>query len=212
MCLILFCFFLTSFSGKPYISSAKATLTIKPGTYTFTSNLAKSTSSVGSYYSKSITISTNTTTVNFYPDGAVYWFGNGNYSGQSLYDKFGGIGGGNVNTVDTSDHWHAETNSFYASVTSGSSTIYEVYANSKKAFSTTKANGSKYTKIKSISTAGGNFSDGCYNSRKKWCYHHSKSYMAYSSSSPSSIVSEVGVTSTSQAIYSINISLETELK
>lgn len=187
-------------------SSAKATLTIKPGTYTFTSNLAKSTSSVGSYYSKSITISTNTTTVNFYPDGAVYWFGNGNYSGQSLYDKFGGIGGGNVNTVDTSDHWHAETNSFYASVTSGSSTIYQVYANSKKAFSTTKADGSKYTKIKSISTAAGNFSDGCYNSSKKWCYHHSKSYMAYSSSSPSSIVSEVGVTSTSQAIYSINIS------
>ena len=185
-------------------SNAKATLNIKTGTYTFTSNVAKSTTNVNSYYSKSVTITSSTNTINFYPDGAVYWFGNGNYSGQSLYEKFGGIGGGNVNTVDQSDHWGPSTNSFNVYMVSYASTIYWAYANSKKAFSTIKPDGSKYTKLKSISKASGDYNEGGYNSHGKWCYYYGKGLMSYSIGPVSKKQKEISV-KTSMAIHSIDI-------
>ena len=185
-------------------SNAKATLNIKPGTYTFTSNVAKSTTNVNSYYSKRVTITSSTNTINFYPDGAVYWFGNGNYSGQSLYEKFGGIGGGNVNTVDQSDHWGPSTNSFNVYMVSYASTIYWAYANSKKAFSTIKPDGSKYTKLKSISKASGDYNQGGCNSHGKWCYYYGKGLMSYSIGPVSKNQNEISV-KTSMEIHSIDI-------
>ena len=196
-------------------SNAQASLNIEPGTYTFTSNVAKSITNVSSSYSKSVTITESTKTINFYPDGAVYWFGNGTNSGQSLYEKFGGIGGANENMVDTNPYWGYSTNSFYAISESQASTIYFAHANSKKAFSTLKSDGTRYTLLKSLSVAKNDYSVGGCNgdgsckkeNGSKWCYYYAKGLVSYydSNSSPDKPIDEVLV-STSLSVHSINIS------
>ena len=61
------------------------------GTYTFTSSVAYSTSSTSSKYSKSVTITSSTSVVNVYPNGAIYWYGNGYGSSTSLYSVTNGF-------------------------------------------------------------------------------------------------------------------------
>lgn len=61
------------------------------GSYIFTSNIAKDTSSGSSNYSKNIVIDNNTNEIENYPEGAIYWYGNGDEEGESLYTKYGGV-------------------------------------------------------------------------------------------------------------------------
>ena len=58
-----------------------AGLVLDSGGYTFTGSV--------SGYSKAVTLSDDGT-VNVYPDGAIFWYGNGDASGDSLYSKCGG--------------------------------------------------------------------------------------------------------------------------
>lgn len=53
---------------------------VKAGAYTFTGSISGS---------KAATIK-NTGTVNMYPDGAIFWYGNGDAEGDSLWSKCGG--------------------------------------------------------------------------------------------------------------------------
>lgn len=73
-------------------SSGKGTVSLDNGNYLFISNVAKSTTDINSDYSKNINIIDTTDEINFYPDGALYWYGNGDNSSESLYSKSGGIG------------------------------------------------------------------------------------------------------------------------
>ena len=65
------------------------TVTLKVGAYTFVSQRSFTTDFT-TRYSRNYTITTSTTTINFYPAGAIYWFGNGAVTGSSLYSKCGG--------------------------------------------------------------------------------------------------------------------------
>lgn len=56
---------------------------LKVGEYTFTGSV--------SGYSKTAAVTKNTTVVSVYPDTAIYWYGNGDASGDSLYSKCGGF-------------------------------------------------------------------------------------------------------------------------
>ena len=58
------------------------------GVYTFTGSI--------SGYSKTVTIDKNTSVINVYPDGALFWYGNGDAMGDGLYaigNKFVGNNG-----------------------------------------------------------------------------------------------------------------------
>ena len=69
----------------------KTGVQLDAGSYTFKSSVASALGSTSGTYSKTVTINSSTTTVNVYPDGAIYWYGNGSVSGSSLYSKCGGI-------------------------------------------------------------------------------------------------------------------------
>ena len=82
-------------------NKGKGTATMLTGEYTFKSNVARmpakgdynkdSVYSNSSYlYTKNVTI-TGPQTVNFYPEGSIYWYGNGSIEGSSLFSKCGGI-------------------------------------------------------------------------------------------------------------------------
>ena len=62
-------------------NGTKTNVNLKAGTYTFTGKT--------SGYSKSVTIKSDTT-VKVHPDGALFWYGNGYTSGDSLYSKLNG--------------------------------------------------------------------------------------------------------------------------
>lgn len=70
-------------SGSVVLDShgAYSGLVLDSGNYTFTGSV--------SGYSKAVTLSDDGT-VNVYPDGALFWYGNGNASGDSLWSKLGG--------------------------------------------------------------------------------------------------------------------------
>lgn len=63
--------------------SASATITINPSgsTFTFRSSVAKNPSSLSSNYTKSITISSSTSSISVCPTGAIYWYG---YKARSM--------------------------------------------------------------------------------------------------------------------------------
>ncbi len=73
-------------NGDSYVNAS-----LPAGTYTFTSSVAKSTTSSSQAYSQSVTITPDTTVVNFYPPGAVLWYGNGRTTNSSLYSVAGGV-------------------------------------------------------------------------------------------------------------------------
>ena len=73
-------------SGNVTLNSSGiyAGLVLNSGNYTFTGSI--------SGYSKNIDLDDDGT-VNVYPDRALFWYGNGDTSGDSLYDKCGGFAG-----------------------------------------------------------------------------------------------------------------------
>ena len=60
----------------------KTGIELKSGAYTFTGKT--------SGYSKTVTIKTDAT-VKVHPDGAIFWYGNGDAAGDTLIGKFGGF-------------------------------------------------------------------------------------------------------------------------
>ena len=149
-------------NGTGYIeigSDGYSEITLFDGTYTFVSNISKSTSDVSMNYSKEVTISPDVSVIDFYPEGAVYWYGNGDASIDPLYSKTNGV---------TSDH--IETNRFYAfysatSVSLGSNT--SIVEN----ISIKKSDGTKYSKLKIVYRTG-------YNSMDHYCGSDGKCYQS----------------------------------
>jgi len=145
-----------------------ATVTLKVGSYTFKSDRAFTTD-FSTKYSRTFTVSATTTTLNFYPAGSVYWFGNGAISGSSLFSRCGGIswqyldsGGtpisGTYTAVNTSkDHIKVNTNNYRVSMTSSGGTYYSI-ANCVNAVKT-----GSYTKMHAMmNSSGGSFNNGTY--------------------------------------------------
>lgn len=66
--------------------------TVPTGNYILMGSLSKAVYPNG----RSITITSDTSIVTAYPEGAIYWFGNGDSSGDSLYSKCGGFIGDNT--------------------------------------------------------------------------------------------------------------------
>lgn len=62
-----------------------AGIALKPGNYVFTGSV--------SGYSKTVTLTEDTTVVSVYPDTAIFWYGNGDAEGDSLYTKCYGFTG-----------------------------------------------------------------------------------------------------------------------
>ena len=66
-------------------SNGIGTATIPTGNYIILGSLSKEALPNG----KSVTITSSTSTVTAYPSGAIFWFGNGDASGDPLYSKCG---------------------------------------------------------------------------------------------------------------------------
>ena len=67
----------------------KTIVKIPIGEYLFTSNIAKKPG--GDFYDKNVVVTKDTKTINFYPEGAIYWYGNGSIKNSSLFEVCGGI-------------------------------------------------------------------------------------------------------------------------
>lgn len=64
------------FSSGNVSKSVTLTIPSEGGLYTFVSSIAKNTTNGTSAYSKVVTLNSATKSVNVYPDGALYWYGN----------------------------------------------------------------------------------------------------------------------------------------
>ncbi len=153
-----------------------ATVNLLVGSYTFKSDRALTTD-FSTKYSRNFTVSASTTTINFYPAGAIYWYGNGAISGSSLYSKCGGVAWSYTDVNGTksgtftkcadndethtnchNDHNESNLNNMYAHMTSQGGS-YQAYVGCKN----TIAKGS-YTKLRVMAktTDGANFDNGTY--------------------------------------------------
>lgn len=180
-------------SGSIEIGSGGYSLaTLLNGNYTFTSNISKSISNVSNNYSKEVTVSPNVSTIDFYPEGAVYWYGNGDASIDPLYSKTNGV---------TSDH--IETNRFYAfyyasSVSLGSNT------STVENISIKKSDGTKYSKLKIVYRTG-------YNSMDRYCGSDGKCYQnlayleMYNASTKGEISSNTVSSVNTDKIYTVDL-------
>lgn len=63
--------------------SGKASVSLKVGEYMLTGSVSE--------YNKNVTVDISTTEINAYPDGTVYWYGNGDQSDESLFSVTGGF-------------------------------------------------------------------------------------------------------------------------
>jgi len=132
-------------------------ISLTPGKYTFVSSVASNdingTCNGVTYdnYCKEVTVDKDTEIINVYPDGAIYWYGNGWETGSSLYTMSGGFGEyciGN-NDIACSDinskriNKGNNGNSFVQEITSGSTTRYNLFA-----YSNNKINIDGYSKFK----------------------------------------------------------------
>ena len=179
-------------SGSIEIGSGGYSLaTLLNGNYTFTSNISKSISNVSNNYSKEVTVSPNVSTIDFYPEGAVYWYGNGDASIDPLYSKTNGV---------TSDH--IETNRFYA--------FYHAYSTSLgsntsivKNISIKKSDGTKYSKLKIVYRTGYESMDYyCYNGK---CYQNLAYLEMYNASTNSRISSNTVSSVNTDKIYTVDL-------
>ena len=181
-------------NGTGYIeigSDGYSEITLFDGTYTFVSNISKSTSDVSMDYSKEVTISPDVSVIDFYPEGAVYWYGNGDASIDSLYSKTNGV---------TSDH--IETNRFYA--------FYHAYSTSLgsntsivKNISIKKSDGTKYSKLKIVYRTGYESMDYyCYNGK---CYQNLAYLEMYNASTNSKISSNTVSSVNTDKIYTVDL-------
>lgn len=134
--------------------NGKATATLNFGSYTFNSNVAKSTSDLSVNYSKTVTFSSNTSVVNVYPEGAVYWYGNGDETADDLYLKTNGITSDYKETNRYYSYYHATSTSVHGNI----STVTNVLL--------LKSDSTKYSKINIVFETG-------YESRPYWCYNGS---------------------------------------
>ena len=125
---------------------------LKPGKYQFTSNVAKATDNENNKYSKIVTVSESSSTINFYPDGAIYWYGNGAVRNSSLFSRCGGISytytysndgrttntkSGDMDAINTDDRIQIRQNYLMVYVPSGGGAYY---SNAKCKNSTSKGN------------------------------------------------------------------------
>ena len=179
-------------SGSIEIGSGGYSLaTLLNGNYTFTSNISKSISNVSNNYSKEVTVSPNVSTIDFYPEGAVYWYGNGDASIDPLYSKTNGV---------TSDH--IETNRFYAfyhatSTSLGSNTSIV------KNISIKKSDGTKYSKLKIVYRTGYESMDHyCYNGK---CYQNLAYLEMYNASTKGEISSNTVSSVNTDKIYTVDL-------
>ena len=179
-------------SGSIEIGSGGYSLaTLLNGNYTFTSNISKSISNVSNNYSKEVTVSPNVSTIDFYPEGAVYWYGNGDASIDPLYSKTNGV---------TSDH--IETNRFYA--------FYHAYSTSLgsntsivKNISIKKSDGTKYSKLKIVYQTGYESKDYyCYDGK---CYQNLAYLEMYNASTNSKISSNTVSSVNTDKIYTVDL-------
>ena len=180
-------------SGSIEIGSGGYSLaTLLNGNYTFTSNISKSISNVSNNYSKEVTVSPNVSTIDFYPEGAVYWYGNGDASIDPLYSKTNGV---------TSDH--IETNRFYAfyyasSVSLGSNT------STVENISIKKSDGTKYSKLKIVYRTG-------YEPLARYCGSDGKCYQnlayleMYNASTKGEISSNTVSSVNTDKIYTVDL-------
>ena len=142
----------------------KTGIKLEPGSYTFTAGYAFTTD-FSTKYSRNYTVSSSTTTINVYPDGAIYWFGNGSVANSSLASKCGGAkyswtdsgdGGSGTFTSITSKTWVGnDKNSMWARMSSsGGLYTAEIRCN------TTYKKGS-YTRLRALmKSTGNNFNNG----------------------------------------------------
>ena len=181
-------------NGTGYIeigSDGYSEITLFDGTYTFVSNISKSTSDVSKDYSKEVTISPDVSVIDFYPEGAVYWYGNGDASIDSLYSKTNGI---------TSDY--IEKNRFYAfyratSVALGSNTA------TVENISIKKSDGTKYSKLKIVYQTGYESKDYyCYDGK---CYQNLAYLEMYNASTNRTISSNTVSSLKTNKIYTVDL-------
>ena len=181
-------------NGTGYIeigSDGYSEITLFDGTYTFVSNISKSTSDVSKDYSKEVTISPDVSVIDFYPEGAVYWYGNGDASIDSLYSKTNGI---------TSDY--IEKNRFYAfyratSVALGSNTA------TVDNISIKKSDGTKYSKLKIVYQTGYESKDYyCYDGK---CYQNLAYLEMYNASTNRTISSNTVSSLKTNKIYTVDL-------
>ena len=131
-----------------------------PGSYTFTAGTAKTTD-FSTSYSRSYTVSSGTTTINVYPNGAIY--GNGSVSNSSLASKCGGAAwsytdasgasSGNFTSITSNSHCNNNKNNMVASMTS-SGGAYQSTIGCNKAISK-----GSYTRMRALikTSDGANF-------------------------------------------------------
>jgi len=84
-------FTLKTLSNGKNVSGAKA----YAGTYYCVSSVARKTNDVNSFYvtdNFTVTYGGSSNSYNFYPKGSIYWYGNGDQSGESLYSVSNGFG------------------------------------------------------------------------------------------------------------------------
>ena len=139
-----------------------------------------------------MTVSPNVSTIDFYPEGAVYWYGNGDASIDPLYSKTNGV---------TSDH--IETNRFYAfyyasSVSLGSNT------STVENISIKKSDGTKYSKLKIVYRTG-------YEPLARYCGSDGKCYQnlayleMYNASTKGEISSNTVSSVNTDKIYTVDL-------
>ena len=175
-------------------STGYSTATLLNGTYKFTSNIAKSTSSTATDYSQSVTVSSNNQTINFYPSGAVYWFGNG-VSDTSLYNKTGGITGNYI-----------QTNSFYAYYYAYSTSVHGDIATIKK-ISLLNSSGTKYSKLKIMYETNEESKDyWCWNGS---CYQKTNHLKIYDYSSGTELLNQMVSSVNTKSIYTVDLTSST---
>ena len=169
-------------------NTGKKSVTLKPGSYTFTSNVAKDTGDYSKSYSRTVNVSSGMTSFDFYPAGAIYWYGNGAVSGSSLYSKCGGIsysysyGNGSTTSSDSgtansitnidTNRIQIEKNYIYVYVPSGGG---QYYSQAKCKNNVSKGS---FTKMR-VYVEGGE-KVGYYDSRKKWRF--SNNYVSFAGS------------------------------
>lgn len=128
---------------------------VKFGAYTVSGT--KSATVTGFASGRSVAVDKTTTTVAAYPPGALFWLGNGDSSGDSLYSKCGGTTGyahkpSNKSQVVANATVANNADNFAVQVTSGSSTFYgcTVYMNNSIAIGS-------YDALKVLSQSGYNY-------------------------------------------------------
>lgn len=128
-------------------SSKQVTIEIEASgsSITFTSGVAKDPSNLSNDYSKTVTITSNTTEVYIMPDGAIYWYGNEIVEMQAYPYRYGGYGTAVTPTVQKNTN---------------NTSIYHYTANGRGIYSTKTKCPSGYTSAKIIvlsaqSTANG---------------------------------------------------------